>query len=93
MYTAPKLESVEGRIQFDTSPELTSISFPALESAKELTTNNTTVMKLENGISMPSLKHVEHVQILGTGSRRDSFEKFSCRSGVVGNYSCGTIEV
>jgi hypothetical protein len=56
-------------------------------------TNNTTAMELENGISMPSFKHVEHVQVLGTGSRCDFLEQLYCRGGVVGNYSCGTVEV
>jgi hypothetical protein len=92
-FDAPKLRSVEGRIQFDTSPELTTISFPALKSAKEFMTNNTAAIELENGISMPSFRHVEHVQILGTKSRCDFFENLYCRGGVVGNYSCGTVEV
>ncbi|KAF8856559.1 hypothetical protein BDZ45DRAFT_745317 [Acephala macrosclerotiorum] len=92
-FDAPKLRTVEGRIQFDTSPELTSISFPILKSAKEFITNNTAAMELENGISMPSFRHVEHVQILGTESRCDFFENLYCGGGVVGNYSCGTIEV
>lgn len=88
-FSAPKLRNVEGRIAFDTSPELRNISFPVLRSAKEIRMNNTAALELENGISMPSFRHVENVQILGAESRCDFFESLYCRGGVVGNYSCG----
>lgn len=60
-FSAPRLRTVEGRIVFDSSPELVNISFPVLRSAKEIMTNNTAAMKLDKGISMPSLRHVENV--------------------------------
>jgi len=83
IFDAPKLRSVEGRIQLDTSLELKSIRFPVLESAKEFMTNNTAAMELEKGLSMPRFRHVEHVQILGNESRCGFFENLYCRGGVV----------
>jgi hypothetical protein len=80
---------VEGRIAFDSSPELVNISVPVLRSAKEIMINSTAAMKLDKGISMPSLRHVENVQIVGIELHCDSFGSLYCRGGVVGHYSCG----
>jgi hypothetical protein len=88
-FSAPKLRTVEGRIAFDSSPELVSISFPVLKWAKEIMINNTAAMKLDKGISMPTLRHVENVHIVDIGSYCNFFESLYCRGGVVSHYSCG----
>ena len=87
-FSAPKFRTVEGRIAFDSCPELVNITFPALRLAKEIMINNTASMKLDKGISMPSLRHVENVQIVGIESHCDFFDSLYYRGGVVGQYSC-----
>ncbi|KAE9376250.1 hypothetical protein N431DRAFT_479568 [Stipitochalara longipes BDJ] len=88
-FSAPKLRKVEGRIAFDSNPDLLNINFPVLKSAKEFRINSTAALVLENGISMPSLTHVENVHIIDTESRCDFWEQLYCGGRVVGNYSCG----
>jgi hypothetical protein len=83
------LRIVEGRIAFDSSPELVNISFLVLRWTKEIMINNTAAMKLDKEISIPSLRNVENVHIVGIGSHCNFFESLYCRGGVVGHYSCG----
>lgn len=92
-FTAPNLRYVKGRIQFDSSPDLTNITFPVLRFAKEFMTNNTAAMELESGISTPSLRRVEHVQILGTRALCGFWENLYCAGGVQSSFACGRREV
>lgn len=90
-FTAPKLTRVSGSINFDSSPALTNISFPTLRSVGGISMNNTAAVDLPNGISMPLLKQVCNVQIIGTTAPNcTSFDDLRDRGVVMESYFCGS---
>jgi hypothetical protein len=89
-FTAPKLTRVSGSINFNSSPALTNISFPTLRSVGGISMNNTVAVDLPNGISMPLLKQVCNVQIIGTTVPNcTSFDDLRDRGVVIKSYFCG----